>query len=435
MEELGRGAYGKVHKGVMTKIAGVEVFFKPKEERVDVIEGKVVAIKTPLETRTGEGKRQLLQEIEIMREIGFHKNVLTMLGFWVKSEPIYLVMEYLPYGDLLQWLRSQRKQIRARNEITLDVCEELTLSSETVENGNGIDDCKRIRDDPDLKVGENEVFTLDEREPLMMEKEHGYEKTRGFTDKEAIPIQQNIVTGNTCEQATDEKREELIGKKNFLINDATPQPRHGSGRPASVVNLIESATTSKCEDENEGLSEKDLLCFAWQVAEGMNYLASRGFVHRDLAARNILLGEGRVVKIADFGLLRQTANYIYEIKNTKKVPVKWMAPEVISTNTFTSKSDVWSYGVFVWELATLGDTPYPGVENKDLFVLLKRGHRLEKPNSCSEELYSFMSDCWREDPDDRPTFEQLISTLEEMMTRDAPYFDPNKIEDTSAENL
>lgn len=160
-------------------------------------------------------------------------------------------------------------QIRARNEITLDVCEELTLSSETVENGNGIDDCKRIRDDPDLKVGENEVFTLDEREPLMMEKEHGYEKTRGFTDKEAIPIQQNIVTGNTCEQATDEKREELIGKKNFLINDATPQPRHGSGRPASVVNLIETATTSKCEDENEGLSEKDLLCFAWQVAEGM----------------------------------------------------------------------------------------------------------------------------------------------------------------------
>ncbi|KAJ7365726.1 hypothetical protein OS493_002442 [Desmophyllum pertusum] len=95
MEELGRGAFGKVHKGVLRELPVVEVFYKPREQRVEIKEGKVVAIKTLLETATEEGKDQLLQEIEFMKQVGSHRNILSMLGYWVKSEPIMLILEYV----------------------------------------------------------------------------------------------------------------------------------------------------------------------------------------------------------------------------------------------------------------------------------------------------------------------------------------------------
>lgn len=100
----------------------------------------------------------------------------------------------------------------------------------------------------------------------------------------------------------------------------------------------------------------------------------KGFVHRDLAARNILLSEDRAVKIAYFGLLRHTYGDIYELKNTKKLPIKWMAPESLVSGKYTSKSDVWSFGVLLWELCTMGNIPYPGISNRELFKLLKSGY-------------------------------------------------------------
>lgn len=156
-----------------------------------------------------------------------------------------------------------------------------------------MDDCELLIDHPDLVRGEHDVFSLEEREPLTMETKHGYETTRGFIDKQAIPVQENTIKTNTCEQGTDEEREELIRKEIVtrgdiggpswnLMNNAVSQPRHTSGRSASVVNLIETTTTSKCEDENEELSAKDLLCFAWQVAEGMVS------IHRVLEVKNTL---------------------------------------------------------------------------------------------------------------------------------------------------
>ncbi|KAJ7384385.1 Fibroblast growth factor receptor 1 [Desmophyllum pertusum] len=119
-----------------------------------------------------------------------------------------------------------------------------------------------------------------------------------------------------------------------------------------------------------------------------DYLAKKGFVHRDLAARNILLGEGRAVKIADFGLLRDTEGEIYEMKQTKKLPIKWMAPEALYKGIHTSKSDVWSFGVLMWELATMGGIPYPGISNTELYKLLKTGYRMSKPDMCSNKLSS-----------------------------------------------
>ncbi|KAL9987755.1 hypothetical protein ACROYT_G002111 [Oculina patagonica] len=162
----------------------------------------------------------------------------------------------------------------------------------------------------------------------------------------------------------------------------------------------------------------------------MEYLASKGFVHRDLAARNVLLGEDKAVKIADFGLLRHTYGEIYEVKKTKKLPIKWMAPESLGNGIYTSKSDVWSFGVLLWELSTMGGIPYPGISNSQLYKRLKRGYRMEKPDMCTDEIYSVMLDCWKEDPDERPSFEQVISTLETMMTADTPYHDFGKLDES-----
>ncbi|KAL9987764.1 hypothetical protein ACROYT_G002121 [Oculina patagonica] len=126
VEELGQGAFGKVYKGILRDSPKVDVFFKPREQKVEIKEGKVVAIKVLLERAGEEGRNQLLQEIEFMKQIGSHRNVLSMLGYWVKSEPIMLILEYVPHGDLLQWLRNKRQQIKCKNSINEAVFEAVT---------------------------------------------------------------------------------------------------------------------------------------------------------------------------------------------------------------------------------------------------------------------------------------------------------------------
>ncbi|XP_073243693.1 fibroblast growth factor receptor 2-like [Porites lutea] len=201
--------------------------------------------------------------------------------------------------------------------------------------------------------------------------------------------------------------------------------------PAEPLRYVEEKITiekeeGNCEDkedDEEDISGKEVLCYAWQITKGMEYLASKGFIHRDLAARNILLSEDRAVKIADSGFLRHAnESEIYEVTSVHKLPMKWMAPEALESGIFTFKTDVWSFGVVLWELATMGGTPYPGISPMRLCSLLKSGYRMEKPNTCSDEIYKLTMDCWKEDPNERPSFAQLIPILEEMMTEDTPYY-------------
>ncbi|XP_056387378.1 proto-oncogene tyrosine-protein kinase receptor Ret-like isoform X5 [Hyla sarda] len=176
--------------------------------------------------------------------------------------------------------------------------------------------------------------------------------------------------------------------------------------------------------DERALTMGDLISFAWQISRGMQYLAEMKLVHRDLAARNVLVAEGRKMKISDFGLSRDVYEEDSYVKRSKgRIPVKWMAIESLFDHIYTTQSDVWSFGVLLWEIVTLGGNPYPGIAPERLFNLLKTGYRMEKPENCSDEMYNLMLKCWKQEPDKRPTFGEISKELEKMMVKSRDYLD------------
>ncbi|XP_053549583.1 tyrosine-protein kinase receptor Tie-1 [Bombina bombina] len=161
------------------------------------------------------------------------------------------------------------------------------------------------------------------------------------------------------------------------------------------------------------LTSQQLLQFASDVAKGMQYLSEKQFIHRDLAARNVLVGENLVAKIADFGLSR--GEEVYVKKTMGRLPVRWMAIESLNYSVYTTKSDVWSFGVLLWEIVSLGGTPYCGMTCAELYENLPQGYRMEKPRNCDDEVYDLMRQCWRDRPYERPPFTQISLQLERML--------------------
>ncbi|XP_036006985.1 fibroblast growth factor receptor 3 isoform X4 [Fundulus heteroclitus] len=276
---LGEGCFGQV---VMAEAVGID---KEKPNKP-----LTVAVKMLKDDATDKDLSDLVSEMEMMKMIGKHKNIINLLGACTQDGPLYVLVEYASKGNLREYLRARRPP--------------------------GMD------------------YSFD-----------------------------------------------------------------------------------TCKIPDEQLTFKDLLSCAYQVARGMEYLASQKCIHRDLAARNVLVTEDNVMKIADFGLARDVHNIDYYKKTTNgRLPVKWMAPEALFDRVYTHQSDVWSYGVLLWEIFTLGGSPYPGIPVEELFKLLKEGHRMDKPANCTHELYMIMRECWHAVPSQRPTFRQLVEDLDRILS-------------------
>uniref|UniRef100_A0A8C1UJ37 Tyrosine-protein kinase n=1 Tax=Cyprinus carpio TaxID=7962 RepID=A0A8C1UJ37_CYPCA len=169
--------------------------------------------------------------------------------------------------------------------------------------------------------------------------------------------------------------------------------------------------------EGHNLKTKMLIKMAENVASGMAYLESKKCIHRDLAARNCLVGEESVVKISDFGMSRQEQDGVYSAAGgMKQIPVKWTAPEALNYGRYTTESDVWSFGVLLWETFSRGVTPYTiphTLSNQQTRDEVERGYRMPAPNNCPGEIYALMCQCWQYDPRNRPSFRKLKCLLTE----------------------
>ncbi|XP_072361741.1 vascular endothelial growth factor receptor kdr-like [Scyliorhinus torazame] len=219
-----------------------------------------------------------------------------------------------------------------------------------------------------------------------------------------------------------------------LLDGTSPEVLEGIKRRLESVastgsstssGFVEDKSYSDAEEEEEDAEDlykrpmamEDLICYSFQVAKGMEFLASRKCIHRDLAARNILLSESNVVKICDFGLARDIyKDPDYVRKGDARLPLKWMAPESIFDKIYTTQSDVWSFGVLLWEIFSLGASPYPGVQIDEEFCRrLKEGTRMKPPEYSSPEVYQKMLNCWHEEPGERPTFSELVEQLGDLL--------------------
>ncbi|KAL0970614.1 hypothetical protein UPYG_G00244440 [Umbra pygmaea] len=184
-------------------------------------------------------------------------------------------------------------------------------------------------------------------------------------------------------------------------------------------------------------SSEALLSMCQDVSEGMEHLEANGFIHRDLAARNCLVNEGLVVKVCDFGMARYVLDDQYTSSNVcvsiryvlddqytsssgSKFPVKWSPPEVFNFCRFSSKSDVWSFGVLMWEVFTEGKMPFEHNQNHEVVMMVTQGHRLYRPKKATPNIYEIMQRCWHERPEERPTFSELFMVISDAMEMDGP---------------
>ena len=155
-----------------------------------------------------------------------------------------------------------------------------------------------------------------------------------------------------------------------------------------------------------------ILKMAIEIADGMSYLTDKKFVHRDLAARNCMVAEDLTVKIGDFGMTRDIYETDYYRKGGKGLlPVRWMAPESLRDGEFRVESDVWSFGVVLWEMATLASQPYQGLANEEVLKYVMEGGVMERPENCPDRLYNLMANCWHYHAKLRPTFLDIIEDL------------------------
>eukprot|EP00795_Rhopilema_esculentum_P002628 gene2628-823_t len=353
-EALGEGAFGKVY---VATVSGIRMQFpsiscetlnsyvkmggSSNNIRNSSITVKA-AVKVLQDGYNQQQKFEFLEEIKLMKDVGQHKNIVNMLGCVTLGSPLCLVLEYMPHGDLLHYLRRSRTEILDQNAYS------------------------------------NHLLCM----PKYIH----------------------------CDPSQTKSTEYLM------------PPLSTSNDGAAQKDMDIEETGGQRSQDKGGVSSEDLLRFSWQIASGMEYLTKKGFVHRDLAARNVLVGPNKSCKVSDFGLTR----FVYEEKvymgrRSRKLPLKWMSIEAIMDQCFTALSDVWSFGVLLFEIVTLGGTPYPTMTGQELLRFLRAGNRMEKPENCSNEIYAVMKACWLTDPQQRPTFTDIKERFETLISEGTPY--------------
>uniref|UniRef100_A0A4W5LAI0 receptor protein-tyrosine kinase n=1 Tax=Hucho hucho TaxID=62062 RepID=A0A4W5LAI0_9TELE len=188
-------------------------------------------------------------------------------------------------------------------------------------------------------------------------------------------------------------------------------------RSDSGISSVSSDSYLEMRPDLWPLDMDDLLRFSYQVAQGLDFLAAKNCIHRDVAARNVLLTDRRVAKICDFGLARDIMNDSnYVVKGNARLPVKWMAPESIFDCLYTVQSDVWSYGILLWEIFSLGKSPYPSIlVDTKFYKMIESGYQMSRPDFAPPEMYTIMKMCWNLEPIERPTFSKISQLIERVL--------------------
>ncbi|XP_049808996.1 uncharacterized protein LOC126252171 [Schistocerca nitens] len=351
--QIGKGDFGRV--------------FLARAEAVGGVPGwRTVAVKKLKLRATAEEVEEFQAEIAMLKHAGRHPNVVEMVGCCTLRPPLCILMEFVPCGDLLHYLRRLRVEYERRTGAPLP------FSS--------------TRARPAPKFIDIQVC---------------------FVDSESSYVQPDprLSFSSSGRPSIAETEWSLVSSEGGA--PSTPTERSPCpGRPGHGLDYV--------------LDPAELQSFAVQIARGMAHLEQRHITHRDLAARNILIDEHKTLKISDFGLSRSG---IYVNTRGKKVPLRWLSVEAIRDNLYSSKSDVWAYAIVLWEIGTLGGFPYPTVSDHDLLRFLLEGRRLEKPDNCTDELYSLMMMCWSHNADDRPSFATISKHLEGALGRRPVYVD------------
>ncbi|XP_073898213.1 ephrin type-A receptor 5 isoform X12 [Castor canadensis] len=223
---------------------------------------------------------------------------------------------------------------------------------------------------------------------------------------------------------TEKQRRDFLGEASIMGQFDHPNIIHLEGvvtksKPVMIVTeYMENGSLDTFLKKNDGqFTVIQLVGMLRGIAAGMKYLSDMGYVHRDLAARNILINSNLVCKVSDFGLSRVLEDDPEAAYTTRggKIPIRWTAPEAIAFRKFTSASDVWSYGIVMWEVVSYGERPYWEMTNQDVIKAVEEGYRLPSPMDCPAALYQLMLDCWQKDRNSRPKFDEIVNLLDKLI--------------------
>lgn len=335
--EIGMGAFGRVFKATAKNLLRMRGT-------------TIVAVKQLKANPTSEEIQEFLTEINMLKEVGRHHNIVSFLGCCTIRPPYMMIMEFVGRGDLLDYLRTVRNQLSMKQ-----------LNQEYSESNN-----------QNINVNNENI----QKQVKYIELKRSTHSVNSNESEEAEVNLRPSVT-ETMYTTLSEKHKSISDDEEFTFE--------------FILDHIE------------------LHNFALQIANGMQFLEEQQITHRDLAARNVLIDDRKTLKISDFGLSKHG---IYTNTKTRKLPLRWLSIEAIRDNLYSSKSDVWAFGIVLWEIGTLGASPYPTLSNNELIPFLMSGQRLEKPDICSDKVYELMLHCWHEDPLMRPSFADIYEKLQ-----------------------